>query len=187
MPDLFRVSPMIEGAPDHEPGGALYVPRHRQGSGRVDNPEHYGTFYAAASPVAAVAERLQGFRGLKLSPVDLRVPGPTRRRVPLAITRYETLDDHDRDLDHPRALEEHDLIPSDIATRDRAVTQGWALRIWREQRWRGVRFWSSLEAKWPVIARWTVDDLRVREVETLTMFHPAVRQAADFLAIEIGR
>lgn len=160
------------------------MPQQRQGSGRADNPDHYATLYLGGSPLAAVAERLQAFRGMSLNAADLRLTAfGTRSRLGLA--RLSIEDGAECDLDHPEPLAERGLVPSDVATRDRSLTQAWALHIWRERRWRGVRYWSALEAKWPVIARWAIDDVTVEEVEPLSLLHPAVREAALFLSIDI--
>jgi hypothetical protein len=60
---LYRVFPFMPSSTATDIGGALFVPRHRQGEGRHDNPEHYGALYATRIPESAVAEQLQGFRG----------------------------------------------------------------------------------------------------------------------------
>lgn len=184
-PELFRVFPWVDGAPPRAAGGALHVPRDRQGAGRVDHPERYGVLYLASSAPAAVAERLQGFRGTRLTGADLRVRSGGRS-VPLALARFVGAEGMECDLDAPAPLAERSLIPSDVATRDRTITQAWASRIRAEHRWHGVRYWSSLEAKWPVVARWSFEDLEVQDVEPLTVSHPALRDAAVFLAIAIG-
>ena len=183
MPDLYRVFPYDPDAAPHEPGGALHAPRDRQGNGRVDNPGRYGVVYFAASPAAAAAERFQSFAGRRVTPAHLR---GGRSGLPLALANVSVRRDDARNLDDPAALQEHALIPSDVATRDRHVTQAWALRLW-EAGFPGVRYWSAIEAKWPVIARWSLDDVRVEQVEPLTVFHAALREAAALLGIEIGR
>lgn len=184
MPELYRVFPYLEGARPTEPGGSLYCPRHRQGQGRADHPDHYGVLYLAVHPLAAITERFQGFRGRSIGPRHLRV-GPLGEGSVYALAAYQASAGSECDLDHPQPLAERGLVPSDIATHDRAITQAWALVVFRERRWMGVRYWSSLEAKWPVVARWDWSDLLVLEVEQLTTAHPAVREAADFLAVEL--
>jgi hypothetical protein len=102
------------------------------------------------------------------------------------LAAYRTSAGRECDLGHPEHLAERNLVPSDLATHDRAITQAWALAIFRECRWRtGVRYWSSLQAKWPAVARWDWSDLLVQGIERLTTAHPAVREAADFLAVEL--
>ena len=182
--DLYRVFPSLRGAGEAEPGGPLYVARERQGSGRIDNPETYGVLYLAATPVAAVAERFQGFRGRRLTPRHLKA-GMSGREGVWALGSYRSRRVRECDLDDPRPLLERELRPSDIATRDRLLTQRWAREIHDERRWPGVRYWSVLEAKWPVVARWSWEDLVVEDVEPLTLFHPAVREAAGLMAISI--
>src|SRR5205809_302517 len=123
---LYRVVPALPGTAAAEAGGPLYAPRHRQGSGRHDNPEHYGALYASRSPESAVAERLQNFRGQVIVDRDLRFPDGRQ----YALT---TVDDDGlgplTDLDDPAELVRRDLRPSSVATHRRALTRRTALRI----------------------------------------------------------
>ena len=140
--------------------------------------------YLATHALAAVAERFQGFRGRSIGPEHLRV-GPLGEGSAYALAAYRASAGSECDLDHPEPLVERGLVPSDIATHDRTITQAWALALFSEERWMGVRYWSALEAKWPVVGRWDWSDLLVLGVEPLTTAHPAVREAADFLAVEL--
>jgi hypothetical protein len=75
---LYRVYRALEGVAPSARGGPLFVPREYQGAGRHDSPGRYGAFYAARTPVAAVAETIQAFRGRDLSPEDLERSDGTR-------------------------------------------------------------------------------------------------------------
>lgn len=163
-----------------EAGGALWFARTFQGDGRHDNPERYGCLYLADRPVAAVVEQLARFRG------NVLVPGMLRRRgLPLALARVE-LDQRARlvDLDRPEVLAERGLRPSQVATRARDVTQPQALAI-HDDGADGIRWWSTFESLW---ANVTLFDrasrrLRLRDVTSLTVEAPAVREAMDVLGI----
>ena len=75
---LYRVFRWSPGASADAAGGVLFVPRDRQGAGRHDSPGRYGAFYAARTPIAAVAETIQAFRGRELAEDDLtRADGTT--------------------------------------------------------------------------------------------------------------
>lgn len=180
---LYRVFPFTPGT-DPDP---LSVPRHLQGSGRHDNPEHYTAWYLAREPIAAVAERIQGFRGTVLDDgAFIRRDGA---RLALA-----TIDDGAWpsliDLDDPARLVAHRLRPSRVATGDRSVTQRIALDFF-EAGETGMSWWSTLEAGWTNvtvfaerIAEWVAERILPISIEPLAIGHPVVRAAADFLAIE---
>lgn len=166
-----------------EAGGALWFARAYQGDGRHDNPEHYGCLYLAGGEVSAVVEQLARFRGSVMVPAVLR-----RRRLPLALAAVE-LDDRAAviDLDEPAVLAAEGLRPSQVATRQRAVTQPQALALHRGGV-DAIRWWSTFESLWPNV---TVFDraarrLRLGAVRALSLDDPAVRAAADFLGIAPG-
>jgi len=183
---LYRVFPSLPGTAAAEAGGPLYAPRHRQGSGRHDNPEHYGALYASRSPESAVAERLQNFRGQVIVDRDLRFPDGRQ----YALT---TVDDGGlgplTDLDDPAELVRRNLRPSTVATHRRAPTRRTALRIF-EEGGPGFGWWSTLEASWAnvtLFAERATPLLRVEsEPEPLSVNHPAVWVAADALGIRLG-
>ncbi len=184
---LYRVFRAVDGADVSARGGALYVPRDRQGAGRHDSPGRYGAFYAARSAVAAVAETIQAFRGRDLSAEDLELADGSR----LALA---TLDDSALesvvDLDDPAVLVEEGYRPSGVAGRDRMVTQSMAVRAFDDGAL-GLSWWSTLDAVWTnvtLFAERTVDVGAVvvdDHTEPLTLKHPAVVAAADHLAIPL--
>lgn len=182
---LYRVFPLLEGAVPGEPGGPLYVPRERQGAGRHDRPDLYGALYASRTDVAAVAERIQAFRGQTLTDADLR-------RVDGVADALVGLDDGDLgdllDLDDANELARRDLRPSRVATRERAITRGIAEVVF-EEGWRGFEWWSTLESSWThvtLFAERAVGGLAVAgEPEDLTSVHPALRAAAEALGVRL--
>jgi hypothetical protein len=179
---LFRVFPLGERALPLEPGGALYVPRDRQGAGRHDNPERYGALYASRTAEAAAAERIQAFRGQELDDEDFQMRDGRHWALAALDEDLELLD-----LDDPRELVRRSLRPSRVATRDRAVTQHIAAGVFEEGA-AGFTWWSTLEASWmnaTLFAERTRERLTVRTTDLLTTAHPAVRAAADTLGVRL--
>ena len=186
---LYRVYRAIDGAASTERGGPLFVPREYQGAGRHDAPGRYGAFYAARSPVAAVAEVIQAFRGRDLSPEDLERTDGTR----LMLAAY---DDEGLarlvDLDEPAVLVEEGWRPSGVASRDRAVTQAMAVRAF-EAGGLGLSWWSTLDSAWTNVTLFAERALAGGAVaveggpEPLTVEHPEVIAAADHLAVPLVR
>jgi hypothetical protein len=184
---LYRVFPHLPGRESLEEGGPLFVPRERQGTGRHDNPDHYGALYVSRSAESAVAERIQSFRGQSLSDGDM-----TRRDG----ARYALIALNDAgltdvvDLDDPSELVRRDLRPSGVATRKRQATQGMARSLY-EEGGPGFSWWSTLEATWAnvtLFAERAVPALSVEgDSEPLSIQHPAVRTAAGLLGIRLGR
>ncbi len=184
---LYRVYRALDGAAPTARGGPLFVPRDYQGAGRHDSPGRYGAFYAARSPVAAVAEVIQAFRGRDLSPEDLERSDGTR----LMLAAYddsglETL----FDLDEPAVLVEEGWRPSGVASRDRSVTQGMAVRAF-EAGALGLSWWSTLDSAWTNVSLFAERAFEVGAIavdgapELLTLKHPEVIAAADHLAIPL--
>jgi hypothetical protein len=131
---LYRVFPWLPEAREGDPGHALYVPTPG-GAGRADNPLHYRALYFSDSPAAAVAE---AFGTLKLwSPqmfVRPDLPGSVR-----TLAEYELPDGANAifDLDDASALASLGVRPSQVVTRDRRVTQRWALEVFEQGKWAG--------------------------------------------------
>ena len=85
------------------------------------------------------------------------------------------------DLDNPVVLGRGRLRPSQVATRDRRLTQPQARALFEQHPdVAGLRWWSTHEALW---ANVTLFDragsrLRVLDVQPLTVGHAAVEEAA---------
>ena len=185
---LYRVFRAIDGAGPTERGGPLWVPRDYQGAGRHDAPGRFGAFYAARSPVAAVAEVIQAFRGRDLSPEDLERSDGTR----LMLAAYDDSGlEALRDLDEPAVLVEEGWRPSGVASRDRTVTQAMAVRAF-EAGSLGLSWWSTLDSAWTNATLFAERALRGGMAvdgapEPLTVRQPEVVAAADHLAIALVR
>jgi hypothetical protein len=182
---LYRAFALMSGAAVDEPGGALFVPRWNQGAGRHDNPYEYGALYGSRAPESAVAEYLQYFRGASVTDRDLGFADG--RRLSLA-----AIDDSGLpplvDLDDPAELAHRRLRPSGVATGDRGRTQSVALGLFGTDV-SGFSWWSTIEAAWinvTLFAERAVGLLRqASDPETLTVTHPAVRDAAGRLGIPL--
>jgi hypothetical protein len=184
---LYRVYRALGEAAPTARGGPLFVAREYQGAGRHDDPGRYGAFYAARSPVAAVAETIQSFRGRDLSPADLERSDGTR----LMLATYDDLGlERLMDLDEPAVLVEQGWRPSGVASRDRSTTQAMAVRVFDEGAL-GLSWWSTLDAAWTNVTlfaeRAFADGAVVVEgtPEPLSMVHPALVAAAEHLAIPL--
>ena len=177
---------MVTAGPRDE-GGPLFVPRDRQGIGRHDNPEHYGAIYLTRSPISAVAERIQGFRGQSITNEDLRRKGTDHLAL---VALDERALGELPDLDDPAELVARALRPSQVATRARATTRPIALGLFLDGH-AGFTWWSALEASWTnvtLFAERVLDRMTMAsEPEPLTVAHPAVRAAAEALGVRIGR
>ena len=177
MTTLHRVFPWLAGARPAQPGHALYVPG--LAAGRIDNPEHYAAVYLSDSAAGACAEAfaykpvwdgsmLRGFPSL---------PGSVQALATC------TLDDATPvcDLDDAARLVALGLRPSEVVTRHRPTTRGWALRIFAAGGWAGVRWWSYHDPGWGSHGIWSTAGLHVDRVVPLTLDDPALRQAAEVL------
>ena len=185
---LYRVHRAIPGAAPTERGGPLYVPRDRQGAGRHDDPTRYGSYYAARTPEAAVAEMLQPFRGRDLADADLALVGGAAQTLAIL---DDTLLGPLTDLDDPAVLTGRGWRPSRVASKDRAVTQPMAVAAFEDGAL-GLSWWSTLDAAWTNVTLFAersiaVGALTVTGTERLTIRHPAVQAAAAHLGIPIGR
>jgi hypothetical protein len=170
---LFRVFTCLESAPAGEPGGALYIPP--QGGGRIDNPGTYATLYMSDSPAGATAEAFGRFPEWTFSILDGSpgLPGSVR-----ALARYRLDGDAPIcNLDDPSQLGALGLRPSDVVSRDYALSRAWARRIYERGTWIGVRWWSYYSPAWASIGLWKTDNLVLDEVVRLRLDHPAVLEA----------
>lgn len=179
---LWRALPWEPGARPSEPGGPLFFPRPFQGVSRHDNPSRYGCMYTSEAPASAVAELLAAFRGATLDDAMLDLE---RRR--LALARLELADAAELiDLDEPRTLTRERLRPSQVATRHRATTQEYAVRIFaRHEAAAGLRWWSTLESSWINVTLFdrAASALTAPEVRPLTREEPALAEAAELLGL----
>ena len=132
--------------------------------------------------LSCVAEQLAAFRGQRLLPSML-----VRRGLPLALAQFEIADQAKFvDLDDPDVLKAERLRPSRVATRDRSVTQPQALSVFkRHPKVAGAFPRSTWEAQWRNVTLFerALKQLRLAQVEVLTLTHPAVQDAAEWFGL----
>lgn len=175
---LYRVLPYLPRASRGRPGHPLHVPA-ASGAGRIDNPGRYDALYLGDSPAGAVAEAFGWAArwGAGLLRGVPTLPGSVR-----ALATYDLADGPAVcDLDDAHRLVQLSLRPSDVVSRDRARTQGWAARIYADAEYAGVRWWSYYDPRWGSFGLWDITGIRVAGVAPLALDHPAVTEAADVL------
>jgi hypothetical protein len=171
---LYRVFPYDPAAPLSQPGGALYTPFGA--AGRIANPDLYNELYLSNSAVGALSE---AFGRFDTWTQEMFAQGDR----PYALATYEL---PDRiaicDLDNPGRLLAYDLRPSNVVARDRSVTQAWAARIHRSNKWIGTAWWSRYDSRWRSLGLWNREQLRLeQDPEVLGIEHAAVQEAAALL------
>jgi hypothetical protein len=156
-----------------------------QGQGRFDRPHSaVGVVYLAETPVHAVAEMIQHYRGQALDDRDLFVSGHR-----LALVRAEVsegLAGRLVDLCDPAQLLELAVRPDETAAANRRTTQSIAERIYMA-RFAGLRWWSALRGEWHTLVlfpdRIGAGGLRFDVPEPLDRTHDAVLTAMRELGI----
>ena len=173
----------LTSGPARRQGGPLWFPRLYQGGGRHDNPGQYGVLYLAEDEVAALVEALAPFRGTgPLTQGLLRRAGRPLAMAEVVFAGLAAL----IDLDDPAVLVDEGLRPSEVATRQRRVTQSQALALYhRHPEAAGLRWWSTFEATWAQVSVFDRAEglLRLVGTQLLALDQPAVRQAATFLGL----
>ncbi|MDQ2679695.1 MAG: RES family NAD+ phosphorylase [Candidatus Eremiobacteraeota bacterium] len=182
---VYRVCIYLPNAAPNEPGGVFFIPPNQAGT-RIGNSKHYQTLYVGDSAAGVCAEAFNfGRYRLRWTSEMLRgrpdIPGSYR-----ALAWYDLEDATVLcNLDDPSELLAQSLRPSEIITRDYAQSQAWALRLFQQRKWRGLRWWSYHDARWASVGLWSRDIIKAHGVERLTMSNPALSEAADVLKIEL--
>jgi hypothetical protein len=174
---LYRVIPWLPDAKPGQPGHALFVAG--QGAGRIDNPDRYRVIYASDAPAGACAEVFD----YKASwGVGMLRGAPNLHGSVKAVATLE-LDDSISicDLDDSARLTQLGLRPSQVVTRSRSITKAWALRIFEEGRWGGIRWWSYFDPRWGSHGVWAMEGLSIVDVEPLSLAHTGLREASEVL------
>jgi len=174
VPTLFRVFPYVSTVDDHEPGGALYLPR--QGGGRIDNPSDYSALYASDAAAGAIAEAFGRFPEWRSS---ILVGSPALPGSERALARYR-LAEKERicNLDDPKQLLSLGLRPSDVVSREYERTRAWAKRIYKQHHWAGICWWSYYNPAWFSFGLWEIKGLVLEDVKALRLDDPALLEAS---------
>ncbi len=179
MTTLYRVLPYLGSARTGAPGHPLHVPPST-GANRVDNAGVYEVLYVGDSAPGAIAEAFAWkpvwdvglFRGTPSLPGSVRALARYSLDEPAAVC----------DLDDATRLVELGLRPSDVVTKDRSVTQRWALALYHANRFAGVRWWSYYDPRWGSFGLWDVRPLHLIDVTVLDdLDQPDFAAAADVL------
>lgn len=188
---LYRVFRYSDKAKPGTSGHPLFLYKP-QGSGRWDNPAHYDTWYVARHAECAIGETFGNLDKWREATFTEVFPGDTRK----VLATFEAPDDLAiLDLDDPQNLLDWHLRPTQVAVRNRPATQGVALRIFEDKKfdgtrkWDGISWWSTRWPQWNPICLWVppgeLPPLTLKNIDYLTVNHPAVTDAAKTLAKEI--
>lgn len=185
---LWRVFPWDPSARPGDAFSPTFV-HAGQTSGRFDLGDRPPVLYLAESREHAVGEKLQRFRGRRLTPLHLREFGHGLAIVPVtpAARVVETV----ADLTDPAILAALDVRPDVIASGDRTATQAIGRRL-HEEGWSGLHWWSAITGDWHTTvlfldsSRVGPEQLRFGVPELLTLMHPAVLRCLERLGIERG-
>ena len=193
---LWRAFPWDRDAPEGGPFSVRSVaPPHLQNYGRFDLHGRPSVLYLAQSPAHAVAEVLRGLKRNpadpqrhRLSSQDLAGAGHPRAIVPVRLPR--ALAERVPDFGRGEVLERFGVRADELCSRERRVTQAAARRIHgHPDQVPGFFWWSAFHGDWHVLLlyldRAGVDVLEWGEPEVLTVEHPAVREAAEVLGLDV--
>ena len=178
MTVLYRCFPFSSAIKKIEPGHPLYIPASRA-TGRVNNPDIYSTSYWSAQPECAVAEtygsQLQWSSGTFAGTPQL----PHSNQAIAAIE----IPDGARifNLDNAPNLVKLKLPPSQVITRNNAVTQAWARKIFEFNKFVGIHWWSIFWPEWQSYGVWNLTGVKILGIENLSIAHEAVVESAKVL------
>jgi hypothetical protein len=161
----------------------LYIPP--QGAGRLDNPSAYSVLYLSDSAQGAIAEAFGRFPEWVTGMLD-GVPGlpGSGRGIARCHLKEETAVCN---LDDPARLTELGLRPSEVVSRDYVDTKAWALRIYRQNVWAGIRWWSYYNPVWSSFGLWNTEHLTLESITPLRMDNTDLLEASRAIARRVIR
>jgi len=182
---VYRIFIHSPSAAPTEPGGVLFVPPH-QDLTRIGNPKRYQTLYVGDSQAGVCAEVFN------VGKYRLRWSSEMLRGRPDMPDSFHAIAEYEIDgsalicnLDDPKQLVAQSLRPSQIVTRDYLQSQAWALALFDTKRWCGASWWSYHDPRWVSMGLWSLDAIRSKRLERLTILHPALAEAASVLKIDL--
>jgi hypothetical protein len=193
---LWRAFPWDRTAPEGGPFSIRSVaPPHLQNYGRFDLHGRPSVLYLAQTPAHAVAEVLRGLKRDPADPLrhqltdaDLAAAGHPRALVSVRLP--SDLADRVPDFACGETLERFGVRADELSSRDRRVTQAASRRIYQHgDAVPGFCWWSAFHGDWHVLLlyldRAALDVLEWGTPEVLTVAHPAVREAAEVLGLDV--
>lgn len=175
---LYRCFPHNPAIKKIESGHPLYIPASRS-TGRINNPDIYTPSYWSAQPECAVAETY----GNQMQWSSGTFAGtPQLPKAHQGITAIEIPDDAQMfNMDNAPNLVKLKLNPSQVVTRNNAVTQAWARKIFELGKYAGISWWSIFWPEWQSYGVWSLTGVKILSVEKLSIGHAAVLKSAEVL------
>ncbi len=166
-------------------GGALYIPRDKQGEGRHDIPEYAGVMYCSGEVISAISETIQDFRGKTITNRDFELANEKIK----ALAALELADDAKIiDLRNAKNLMKYKINPVEVATHERETTKKVSERMYQEEAG-GFIWWSAIESKWANLTLFgdrIKNKLKVKgPIKPLNTAMPEVVTAAGYLNINL--
>jgi hypothetical protein len=132
--------------------------------------------YLADSAAAAIAEAFGRFPEWSEA---LMAGSPSLTGSVRAVARYRLSESQAVcNLDDPQRLVALRLRPSEVVTREYTRSQDWALKIYRQGHWAGVRWWSYYNPAWSSFGVWNTEGLVVDDISKLGLDDPDLKLAA---------
>ena len=175
---LYRVHPWIDGVDPTAPYGPLYIPPG-QGAGRWDNPDLYALRYFSTTPDGAIAEAFGHLAAW--SPDMLVVPGDNG--AVRALSTYE-LPDTTRlaDLGDPDVLRDLGVRRvTEVTERNKRRTQRLAARIYDQESWDGISWWSYYHPAITLVATWLHEGISCSGTRPLSVDASEIEEAARLI------
>lgn len=177
---FYRVFPYLTNAAQEDPGGVFY--RTPGGKNRADSPTPgvYRCLYVGDTAAGSIAETFGRFETWDRDLIEAYSCAPSLPGSRFALATYDLpAGIAVRSLDDAHALVSEGLRPSEVVTRDRAVTQAWSAKIHSTSFYAGVMWWSYYDSGWQSAALWDIAALTlVGSPRLLSIADPDVRSAA---------
>ena len=78
----------------------------------------------------------------------------------------------------PNNLQNLKVRPSRVITRDRAVTQSWALKVFKGGKSAGISWWSYYNPDWSCVGLWDLSKLKTTHIDALGLDNSWVDEAS---------